>query len=219
MNGKSLILRWLTDYDFKTVLSASASLIFTLIFALYNGFLGIWHQSVWHGSICVYYLLLVCIRGMILLTEKKEHEEEREQEEGRRSRVYLCASLLLLVLNLSLIVPLALLVKQQRNVHLTLIPAIAMAAYAFYKLTLASIHLAKRRKSGNCLVRLLRSINFIDALLSIMTLQNTLIMIHTSGEENTMLGLTAVTSGIMWLMMVILSVSGLVTEMKNRRHT
>ena len=47
----------------------------TVLFALYNGYLGIAHRSVWTGSICVYYLILVLIRSMVILAEKRPETE------------------------------------------------------------------------------------------------------------------------------------------------
>ena len=55
---KQFFDRWKTDYDFKTVTTALGSLFVTALFALYNGFLGVYHASLWHGSICAYYLVL-----------------------------------------------------------------------------------------------------------------------------------------------------------------
>lgn len=194
-------------------------MLITIVFALYNGYLGIAHGSPWHGSVCVYYLLLVALRSVALLSEKEALKRESDGcENGFRLRMYLVCSGLLLVLNLCLIGPVALLVRQEKSVDMTLIPAIAMAAYAFYKITLASINLAKRRRSANCLVRLLRAINFIDALLSIATLQNTLIMVATTGDKKTLLPLTATTSGLIWLAVVALSVSGLIWGVKAYRR-
>ncbi len=198
-------------------------MLITIVFSLFNGYLGIAHGSPWHGSVCVYYLLLVALRSVALLSEKEALKRESDGcENGFRFRMYLVCSGLLLVLNLCLIGPVALLVRQEKSVDMTLIPAIAMATYAFYKITLASIHLAKRRGSGNCLVRLLRAINFIDALLSIATLQNTLIMVATMGDKKTLLPLTATTSGLIWLAVVALSVSGLIRGVqayrKERNH-
>lgn len=217
MDWSRLFRRWKKDYDFKTFTNSAVSLLLTVVFALCNGFLGIAHGSPWHGSIGVYYLLLILLRGMILLTEKRAKTEAKAEAERLRRRMFVICSALLLLLNLCLIGPLMLLVKQQRPVHMTLIPAIAMAAYAFDKITLASINLVKRKRSENCLVRLLRSINFIDALLSIMTLQNTLIMVAGKGNRLSGLQLAAVTSGMMWLIIVVLSVSGLIYGVKEER--
>ena len=72
---------------------------------------------------------------------------------------------------------------------------------------MASIHLKKRTLSSNGLVRLLRTINFIDALVAILTLQNTLIMVNSDESGlSEMLPLTAITSGAIWLFILVLSV-------------
>ena len=56
---KLLFDRWKNDYDFRTMAGALCSLAVTVIFAFYNSFLGIYHSSLWHGTICVYYIMLV----------------------------------------------------------------------------------------------------------------------------------------------------------------
>ena len=122
-------------------------------------------------------------------------------------QAYLTASVLLLVLNVSLIVPISLMVLMQKPVNLTLIPAIIMASYTTYRVIMAAIHLKKRAISSNILVRLLRTINFIDALVSVLTLQNTLIMVNANAEGyRVLLPLTSVTSAAVWITVLVLSV-------------
>ena len=52
-------------------------------------------------------------------------------------------------------------------------------------------------------------ITFIDALVSILTLQNTLIMVNMKDESNRMLPLTAVTSAAIMLAVLALSIAAL----------
>ena len=115
-----------------------------------------------------------------------------------------------MILNISLIVPISIMVRQQRPVSLTLIPAIVMAAYTTYKVIMASVNLGKRKVSSDSLVWLLRTISFIDALVSVLTLQNTLIMVESSGENPGMLPLTAVTSAVVWVAVLVMSLSAIV---------
>lgn len=199
--------RWKNDFDFKTLTASFSSLIITVFFALYNGFLGVHHASLWHGSVCVYYLILSILRGYIILSERKIAGDEREAQ--ARSKVCIISAVMLLILNVSLVVPISLLVLLQKPVKMSLIPAIAMAAYTTYKIVMASVNLKKRKKSENRLVRLLRMINFIDALVSILTLQNTLIMVKMKDESNRMLPLTAVTSAAIMLAVLALSIAAL----------
>ena len=127
-------------------------------------------------------------------------------EERARDKVYFAASFLLLLLNISLILPVSLMVVQRKPVSLTLTPAIVMAAYTTYKVTMAAVNLRKRRKSSDCLVWLLRTVNFMDALVSILTLQNTLIMVCSNGRNLNMLPLSAPVSAVVWVTVLILSV-------------
>ena len=197
---KQFIDRWKNDYDFKTVTAALGSLFVTALFALYNGFLGIYNASLWHGSICVYYLVLVILRGMII---------------SSRSRIE--RSGLLLFLNFCLVVPVSLMVVRQKPVNMSLIPAIAMAAYTTYKVVMASVNLKKRKRSADNLVRLLRTISFIEALVSVLTLQNTLIMVNMKGDGSEMLKLTAVTSAAIMLAVLALSVSAMIIGVSRRK--
>ena len=195
---KRYLSRWRKDPDFRTLVNSSGSLLITAVFALYNGWLGIVHASGWHGGICVYYLLLLLLRGMILRSEFPGSRKAGMHRKG----AFILYGLLFFLLNLCLIAPFALMVKQQKPVSMTLIPAIIMAAYTVYKVSMAAVNLKRKRRSADPLIRLLRTINFADALVSIVTLQNTLIMVASGGVNQSMLPLTAVSSGVIWLMIV-----------------
>ncbi len=93
---------------------------------------------------------------------------------------------------------------------MTLITAIAMAAYTTYKVVMASVNLKRRKRSSNSLVRLLRTISFIEALVSVLTLQNTLIMVNLKGDGSEMLTLTAITSAAIMMTVLALSVSAMI---------
>lgn len=207
------IEKWKEDYEFKTVVSAGGSFLVTSAFALYNGYLGILYSSMWYGTICVYYLLLVILRGSIIIAGKKY--SMRKNWDDIRKKVYLAEAIVLLLLNLSLVIPISIMVLQQKPMNLTLIPAITMAAYTTYKIIMASINLKRRNRISDSLIRLLRTINFIDALVSILALQNTLIMVNSKGEVNGMLPLTSITSGAIWLAILIISVSALVKSIRS----
>ena len=208
--------RWKTDYDFKTVTAAFGSLFVTVLFALYNGFLGVYHASLWHGSICVYYLVLVGLRTMIIAERK--NADQRAQSKRAQTKVYVVSAVLLLLLNLCLVVPVSLMVVRQKPVDMTLIPAIAMATYTTYKVIMASVNLKRRKRSSDRLVRLLRTISFIDALVSVLTLQNTLIMINMKSESSEMLTLSAITSAAIMLVVLVLSVTAMIKGVISLRN-
>ncbi|HUM61134.1 MAG TPA: hypothetical protein PLA31_06810 [Clostridia bacterium] len=213
---KRFLGRWKAEYDFKTYTTAAGSLAVTLIFAFYNGFLGVHHASLWHGTICVYYILLTILRGSIIAAANRVDRYGRQED--ARDKAFLAISFLLLILNISLVVPISIMVRQQKPVSLTLIPAIAMAAYTTYKVIMASVNLRKRKPSSDSLVWLLRTISFIDALVSILTLQNTLIMVNSSGEDLGMLPLTAITSALVWIAVLGMSLNAIMKGIRKIRN-
>lgn len=198
--------KWSENDSFKTLARAAMSLCITILFALYHGFLGLALSSVWHGSIGVFYLLLVVIRGMILLTEYRIQSKRDEEKQCLRQKMFYATSVPLFLLNLALMLPISLMVLLEKPIHIGKIPAIAMAAYTTYKITMAVIHMKKHR-TQHVLIRELRAIHLIDALVSILTLQNTLIMVNSSpAEKANMLTLSAISSAAIYLLIIGTSV-------------
>ncbi|MGN0394525.1 MAG: hypothetical protein ACI4EF_04120 [Coprococcus sp.] len=102
----------------------------------------------------------------------------------------------LFVLSISLVGPITLMVLNRKSVNMTLIPAIAMATYIAYKVVMAPVNMKKSRNFKDSLVKLLRNINFIDALISILTLQNTLLVVKASADRQDMMLLAAISSAV-----------------------
>ena len=215
MDRRAIWEKWKTDYDFKTLTGSGWSLAVTLVFALYHGYLGIAHHSGWYGSVCVYYLMLAAVRFVLLDTERRVLGKPEKKADASRRRTYRVAAGLLLVLNLALVAPVTLMVLQQRVVDMSLIPAISIAAYTTYRVTMASINQWKKRKrSENPLVKLLRSVNLIDALVAVLTLQNTLIMVNGGDADRSLLPVTAASSFFIWGGIVVLSVLSFADSLK-----
>lgn len=82
-----------------------------------------------------------------------------------------------------------------------------MAAYTTYKSTMAIIQMRKRR-THHVLIFELRTINLIDALVSILRLQNTLIMVNTNADKgNNMITLFEISSAVIYILIVILTLN------------
>lgn len=204
-----LLQAWRDDYIYQTLMSATASFGCTALFALYNGYLGLYHGSVWHGSISIFYLLLMAIRGMVLFTEHCNRLRNQSEQNRCRRQTFLVSSFLLLALDLALILPISIMVVLDKPVTTSLVPAIAVAAYTTWKITMASIHIRRQRcrSGGNILVAELRTVNFIDALVAILTLQNTLIMVKAAEiDQNSMLPVSAASSAMIYVAIVVITI-------------
>ena len=194
---------WKSDYYFSTVFSSAISTLISIVFALYNGALGIVYQSWWHGLICVYYLLLATIRAILIGTRRKNQKTIR-----------MITYLLLLVMDVSLIGPIYVMVSGERSYTYGLIPAIAMATYTTYRITISIIHFRKSRKKDNSLLFELRMINMTDALVAVLSLQNALI-IANGGMNEGMSTLTAWTSGGIYLVIVLITIMSFIKAQRS----
>lgn len=214
--------KWSKNYSFKTMVNSAGAFGVTVLFALYHGILGRFLSSIWHGSICVFYLLLAALRGIILLSEymiAKQRGKEEEKKQDLRKKVFFGTAVLLFLLNVALILPISLMVRLQKPVNMGKIPAIAMAAYTTYKITIAVIH-TRKRTVRNMLIRELTTINLIDALVSILTLQNTLIMVNASpGEGNSMLAVSASSSAAIYVTIIVITLRLFFNVKKEAVHT
>ena len=187
-----ILKKYRGDYQLVTMITSGVSACINTAFSLFNGIFGLIHFSVWHISVCVYYAFLLGIRGHILFSIRKKREPRA---------VYIRTHIFLLLMNVSMIFPIALMVNGEREYTYGLIPAIAIAAYTTYRITMASIQLKRSRRIGSPLIRELRTINFVDALVAVITLQNTLIMAN-GGMTGGMKTLCAWTNGGIYLLML-----------------
>lgn len=210
MRWKETVKIFRDDFERRTFLSSSGALLISVVFAFYNGYLGLRYESLWYGSICIYYIILGILRAFLVVADFRIERGDPDRREGRRRRVFLLTNGMLLLLNLSLIVPISLMVKLQKPVKMTLVPAIAMAAYTTYKIILASVNMKRTGRIKNLLAKELRTIGFIDALLSVVVLQNTLIVVNSDGKDRSMLLFSAITSAAILLLMLAVSVYGFI---------
>lgn len=188
------------------------SMTVALLFALYNGYIGIAHSYAFGIGIAIYYVALALTTGMLYIVWRRNAEKEL----SGGSKLCFAASVLLLCENVALVVPIALMVRQQRDVNLGLIAAITVATYATYKITMAIIHYTKTRRDNDVRAVTLRSVKLVDAIVSVLTLQNTLISVNATADED-MFTLTAWTSAALYVVIVVVSVNCLVRNVKALR--
>ena len=196
---------WKADYQFKTLATATLSALVGLGFTVFNVVLGIVYKSVWNISISVYYVLLAIVRGIVVHSQIKVNVADNQKKQEQYKRIYFKTHILMIFMDMCLIAPIAYMVIGERSYEYGLIPAIAMAAYTTYRITMGIINLGKSRKQENILIRELRTVNLQDSLVAVLTLQNALIIANGSDMQS-MLALTAWTSAGIWLMIVIFTV-------------
>lgn len=199
-----LLPRWRESRPLFAAIGTAGGFAATVLFALYNGGLGIWYVSLWHGSICIYYILLSLVRGILLAAERKAKRTEHELAERYRRKIFIRTSGIVLMMNAALVTPVSLMALDRRPIHTGLIPAITSAAYTTYKLSAAAVKW--KRANGTILDRELSMIRLVDALVSVLVLQNTLIIAVDGGISPRLSQLVTTSSAGIFLLIFAVSV-------------
>ena len=198
----------------KIVFNTMFSVLITFLFAIYNLFLGIRYSDSWGISIAIYYLCLIVARLSFLIVEKKIRKNEKVLKEEIRRKTYIYLSIFMFFIDFCLIAPITLMIIHPKDVYFGLIPSIAVAAYTTYKITIAIINYVKVKKYNNIMFKFVRELSVIDAFVSILTLQHTLIMVN-GGMTAQMLKLSSATSFIILLAIIIFSIVSMKKTIKN----
>ncbi len=167
------------------------------------------------------YALLLCIRAYVIFSERAFYKKKLpyDQKEAARKRLFLVQSAFLFAIDLALIAPITLMVQQKKVIQYTTIPAIATAAYTTYKIIISTKNIIKTRKGRHLSVRILKTVNFVDALVSVLTLQYTLIITFGGGMDSDTFALCAVSSFGIWSLLIALSTVSLLQAVKMRKNT
>ena len=148
----------------RTLKLAIGSLVFNIAFATYYLVMGLVTNSWWLLTLGSYYLVLSLVRFMVLRSKSKERFIAK------------FTGWMLILLSIPLVGTVILSVVRDRGHERHMIVMIALAAYAFTKITLATIKLIKARRSSSATLITLRNISFADAFASIFALQRSMLV-------------------------------------------
>lgn len=186
--------RFLEDYTFRTILTTMPAFLINVAYTVYNGVIGIMNRSEWFITMAVYYSLLGIMRYRAVSAGRKiSRMEDPQQVERKQLSVIRTDGILLMVLNLALSGVVLLTIAQETAKAYSEIMVISIAAYTFYKITMAVINMIKVRKMQSPILITIRNIGAADALVSMLTLQATMLASFketSSLDANRMNGIT-----------------------------
>lgn len=148
----------------RTLKLALVSLLFNMVYSAYHIIFGIAAYSWWFFTIGIYYAILSIVRFVVL------------RHKGEDRFIIRFTGIMLLVLSISLAGTAILAFVKDRGTRFHLIVMLAIAVYAFTKITLAAMNWIKARKSKSAKLITLRNISFADAFVSVFSLQRSMLV-------------------------------------------
>ena len=148
----------------RTMKFVIVSLTSNIAFSIYHLILGLVTGSWWLLTLGSYYLILSIVRFVVVRSKSDERF------------ITIFTGWMLILLTAPLVGTVILSVIRDRGHELHMILMIALAAYAFTKITLAMIKFIKARKSRSAALVTLRNISLADAFASIFALQRSMLV-------------------------------------------
>lgn len=148
----------------RALQTALISLVTNIVYSTYYLVFAVLSGSWWMLTLGSYYLILSLVRFVVLQTKSKERFIAK------------FTGVMLMILSIPLVGTVVLSVTEDRGQKFHMILMISMAAYAFTKITLATINLIKSRRSSSAALITLRNISFADAFVSIFALQRSMLV-------------------------------------------
>lgn len=158
------------DSHYRMVLAAGLSLGCNLLYALYHGLIGWFQSSLWFLSMFAFYGVLSLLRFSAVLCAHKAINLSTEIFVMRGSGI------LLVLLSVILSGMNYLSLSQNIATRYEKIIMITIAAYTFYKITMAIIKRVKQRADPSLLTAVLRNICYAEVAASLLTLQRSMLV-------------------------------------------
>ena len=210
--------KFFRDYGARTVFFACFSAAFNVAYVCFNAVTAAVYRSVWYSCMTAYYFLLGFIRIGILLSGHlavRRHEEDGAALRRAKWNIHLGCGIALFVLEAALSVVVAHSAFANDATRTGTVIAIASAAYTFYKLAVAVVNLVRAKRFRDPVVQSLRGLNFTDALVSLLSLQVTMLAVFGSGAS---VGANTLTGAAVCLVTVFLGVVMIARAVKHRKE-
>lgn len=168
--------RLIDDKRYRLIVKSVLSLVLNLIFAFYNGILGVLSSSLIFTASSVYYLLLSSMRFSAVLLNRK----------GQKKNDMLIVSIVgVMLIILSVIFHIMVIVSIKYNTASLYgtVTMIAIATFTFAKITMAVITAVKHKGERSKLFKAINAIRYSEVAVSLLTMQQSMLVSFDGADE------------------------------------
>lgn len=198
--------RLVEEPRFRALCGAGAGLAVNALYAVYNGVLGVWNQSIWFLNMFAYYAILSAMRvSAVLFAWRRRNDPGGEAE---RLVARLCGALLI-AMSLVLAGMVAISLSQDVAVKHHEIVMISIAAYTFYRLTLAITRAVRQRHRHGPLLTAIRTVGYAEVAASVLTLQRSMLVSFGEMEAGKIRLMNALSGAAVCIFVLILGIAAI----------
>jgi len=188
--------------QFRIAKNPYVSLIINFFYAVANCAVGTITHSWWFITVGAYYTVLAATRFSVLKVKQKANGNSDTEFFAKRM-----TGILLIVLSFCLIGVNTLSAIRDRGTRFHEIVMIAIATYTFTKITVAIIGLVKSKRLASLITATLRNISFADAVVSVYTLQRSMLVSFPGMAPDEILVFNVLTGTGAWIIVLFLGMN------------
>lgn len=178
------------------------SLVINFLYAAGNCIIGFVTHSWWFVTVGAYYTVLTATRFSVLSIKRKANVDFDIDFFAKR-----ITGILLIVLSFCLIGVNILAVIKERGTKFHEIIMISIATYTFTKVTVAIIGLVKSKRQKSPITTTIRNISFADAVVSIYTLQRSMLVSFPGMAPAEIQLFNILTGTAIWIIVLFLGIN------------
>lgn len=205
--------QFINEQRSRIILFAVFNFFINVLYAFYNGILGVVNQSIWFIVMCAYYIILSSMRLSAVLCERKNKNTLSADIEYFVMR--LCG-ILLIVLSMVLAGVIYISLSQNIASKYGEIVMITIATYTFYKITMMIIRAVKQRKNPSPLLSVIRNIGYAEVAASVLTLQRSMLVSFGEMDIADIRLMNIWTGSVVWLFVLLLGMIMIIRGIKKK---
>lgn len=201
--------RLMEDKRYRVIVKAVLSLVLNLLFAFYNGIVGVLSSSLILIASSVYYLLLSAMRfSAVMLNRKGKKQNDR--------LIVSVVGIMLIILSVVFHIMVIISMKYNTATLYGTITMIAIATFTFTKITMAAITAVKHREDHSKLIKAINAIRYSEVAVSLLTMQQSMLVSFDGTDEKSAVILNACTgAGVCFFILTL----GIITLKNSRKET
>lgn len=177
--------RYLTDSKLRAEISLYSGTAVNLLYATFYFGMGVYYSSTWIRAIAVYYIVLSVIRvGLVKKDRKKLNIDGMDMRRVYELKSCRTCGKLMFLLNFVVAGIVGHMLWKNEHYNYPGLLIYAQAAYAFFCLTKAIIHLFKYKKMEQPILSAAKIVSMSTALVSILALQTAMLTQFGEGQAN-----------------------------------
>lgn len=212
LEKNKIIYILLNNYNVRTIIFSVVSLIGGMLYTIFNIILSSISESLWYGAIICYYLLLVFLRSYLIfdnMRKTKKGFSSKWEEQIYEIKKYRLCGILFMIVTIILSAMIYLIVNESKVFQHHILIVYIIAGFTLFRIGIAIYNYIKVKRNDRYLIRSLRCINLVTALVSILSFQSIAL---TNFSQNLNINITnAITGLIICITIIFLSLFMIIT--------